>query len=192
MKYLSLFTCLLFLYSCQDNQIHLIAKNQLGDLNPNTKLYQIKSLLQPDSVELINAVTPYGKSIESTIKRVEVYDTSGQHILVIKPTAGLDSVSTIKDIRILSDRYKTKNGISVGSSFADVKKHHKISDIQSSPRSIVIPLDDLNAFISFDRKVLSADIRFDNDAEIRPVMIPDDAKVNRFWLNFETQKDAEK
>lgn len=191
MKYLSLFACLFLLISCEKNQKYLIAKNQLGDLNHTTKVHQIKSLMASDSVELINAMTPYGKRIESTIRRVEVYDTTGQQILIINPTAGLDSISNIKSIRILTDKYKTKDGIALGSSFAEVKKHYEITDIQSSPRSIIMPLKELNAFISFDRKVLSGDIQFDRDAEIKPIMIPDDAKINRFWLNFEVQNNGE-
>ena len=80
----------------------------------------------------------------------------------------------------------------MGSTFAEVKKHHDVSNIQSSPRSIIITLKDLNAFVSFDRKVLPGDVQFDLEADIKPTMIPDDAKINRFWLNFDAEKNAEK
>ena len=191
MKYISLFTLLFLLVSCNQDHENLIAKNQLGQLDNTTKIHEIKSVLKSDSVELVYATTPYGKIIKSTIKRVLVYDTTGQQILNLKPSKALDSLSNISNIRILSKQYKTKNGINLGSSFADIKKYHDISNIQSSPRSIVISLKDLNASISFDRSVLPGDIQFDREAEIKPTMIPDDAKINRFWLYFSAQKDVD-
>lgn len=192
MKYISLFTLLFFLVSCNQDNDYLIAKNQLGQLDNTTQIHQIKSVLNSDSVELVYATTPYGKIIKSTIKRVLVYDTTGQQILNLKPSKALDSLSQIRSIRVLSKRYKTKNGINLGSSFAEIKKYHDVSNIQSSPRSIVISLRDLNASISFDRSVLPGDIQFDREAEIKPTMIPDNAKINRLWLNFDAEKDVDK
>ncbi|NBC56879.1 MAG: hypothetical protein GVY05_01140 [Bacteroidetes bacterium] len=190
MKYASFIVLLLIISSCQKSTEHLIAKNQLGPLNNTTQVFEIETLLASDSVVKVNAKNAYGNMIKSAIGQVKVYDTSGKQLLSIKPHGTLDSVAKIKNIRILTDKYKTKNGISIGSNFAEVKKHHDVSRIQSSPRSIIITLEDLNAFVSFDRKVLSGDLRFDLDADIKPTMIPDDAKVNRFWLNFEAVKDA--
>lgn len=190
MKYIPLLVLLLFISSCQKSTKNLIAKNQLGPLNNSTKVFEIQTLLKSDSVVKVNAKNPYGKTINSTTSQVDVYDTSGKQLLMIKPHGASDSVSQIKNIRILTDTYKTKDDISLGSTFADVKKHYDVSHIQSSPRSIIITLKDLNAFVSFDRKVLSGDLRFDMDADIKPTMIPDDAKINRFWLNFEADKNA--
>lgn len=192
MKYISIFILFLVISGCQKNTENLIARNQLGVLNNSTKIFEIESLLKSDSIVKNNAKDAYGGMINSTIGEVNVFSTTGEELLTIKPHGALDSLAHIKNIRVLNNRYKTKNGITIGSSFAEVKKHHDVSNIQSSPRSIIITLEDLNAFVSFDRKVLSGDVRFDMDTDIKPTMIPEDAKVNRFWLNFEADKNAEK
>ncbi len=188
MRTLSLLLLLLIISSCEKDQQHLIAKNQLGDLTQNTKISDIENLLKTDSVIIIKPRNPYGELMESSTKEVQVFDTTDTQILNIKPDTALDSISHIKNIRIFTDKYKTKNGIGLGSTFAEVKKYHDIGNIQSSPRSIVISLEDLNALISFDREVLPGDIQFDLDADIKNTMIPDDAKINRFWLIFEADK----
>ncbi len=193
MKYLSLLIMLLVLTSCEKDNKFLIAKNQLGNLNNTTKIHEIKSLLQSDSVVNVSPKNAYGGTISSTVGEVKVFNTSAraEQILTIKPHGALDSLSHIKSIRVLSDKYKTDNGITIGSSFAEVKKHHNIDNIQSSLKSIIISLEDLNAFVSFDRKVLPGDVRFDLEADIKSTMIPDDAKINRFWLNFEAEDNVE-
>jgi hypothetical protein len=116
---------------------------------------------------------------------MEIYDKTGEKLLIIEPKGPLDTVSVIKSIRVVSNRYKTENGIGYGSTFGELKKHYEITKIQSSLKSLIISLDDINAFVSFDRDVLPSDVKYDIDAEIKPVMIPDDAEINRFWLNFE-------
>lgn len=193
MKYVSLLIMLLVLTSCEKDNKYIIAKNQLGNLNNSTKIHQIESLLQSDSVVKVSPKNAYGGAISSAVGEVKVFNASApvEQILSIKPHGALDSLSHIKSIRILSDRYKTKNGITIGSSFAEVKKHHNIDDIQSSLKSIIISLEDLNAFVSFDRKVLPGEVRFDLEADIKSTMIPNDAKINRFWLNFEAEENVE-
>ncbi|QTY27623.1 hypothetical protein [Flavobacterium sp. CS20] len=190
MKYISLLWLLFLVSSCQKDNNFLIAKNQVGDLNNTTKISEIKTLLDSDSVVLINAKSPYNQSNRSNIKEVEVYDTSGQKQLLIKVNHSLDSVSLIENIRILTDKYKTRNGIGLGSTYAELKKHHHVSSIQTSLKSVILTLEDLNAFVSFDKKVLPSNVRFDLDANIKPTMIPDGAQINRFWINFKPDKDA--
>lgn len=192
MKYIIVFALTFLIISCAKNNKNLISKNQLGDLNSSLKISEIKKILIDDSVELIYAKDAFGKAIPNTIKEVEVYDTSGQQMLLIKPSAGMDTLSKIKNIRIFSEKYKTANGLGIGSTFAEVKKYHNVKEIQSSVKSIIITLKDLNAFVSFDREVLPGDVRFDMEAEIKPIMIPNDAKINRFWINFDESTDDKK
>lgn len=176
--------------SCEKNNDFLIAKNQVGKLDNTTKISEIEALLASDSVVTTKAKNAYGYPISSVVEGVEVYSASGQKILKITPDNSLDTISHIENIRILSNKYKTKNGLSIGSTFAELKKHHDISEIQTSLKSVIITLKDLNAFVSFDRNILPSEVRFDLDADIKPTMIPDDAEINRFWINFEASKDA--
>jgi len=190
MKYIT-YLCLLFIImSCEKNNDFLIAKNQVGKLDNTTKISEIEALLASDSVVTTKAKNAYGYPISSVVEGVEVYSASGQKILKITPDNSLDTISHIENIRILSNKYKTKNGLSIGSTFAELKKYHDISEIQTSLKSVIITLKDLNAFVSFDRNILPSEVRFDLDADIKPTMIPDDAEINRFWINFEASKDA--
>lgn len=191
MKYINVLVLLLILSSCAKDNSTLIARNQLGYITQRTKFSDIEQILKRDSVVIENATNPYGANISSTVKSIRVYDTSGQQTLLIKPAAGMDSLSAIKSIRVLTDKYKTKDGISLGSSYAEIKKHHDISNIQSSLKSVILTLKDINAFVSFDREVLPGDVRFDLDADIKKTMISDNAEINRFWLNFEADPKHE-
>lgn len=179
------------LMSCAKENPYLIAKNKLGPLDNSTKIHEVEGLLVNDSVVVENPQTPFGTFIKSVVKTMEVYDNTGTKHLIIQPRGALDTISQIKSIRLVSDRYKTENGIGFGSSFGELKKYHDVSNIQSSLQSIIITLNDINAFVSFDREVLPSDVRFDIEAEITPIMIPDDATINRFWLNFDAERKGE-
>jgi len=176
--------------SCNKENPYLVAKNRLGPLDNTTKIYEIESLFVGDSVVVENPESPFGTFIKTVVKTMEVYDTTGKKHLIIKPQGALDTISKIKSIRLVSDRYKTENGIGYGATFGELKKYHGVSNIQSSLKSIIITLKDLNAFVSFDREVLPSDVRFDLEADITPIMIPDDATINRFWLNFDSENTS--
>lgn len=192
MKYLVMSGLFLIIISCQNDTRYLIAKNQLGYLNKDSKIHQINSLLPNDSVVIVNARNPFGSSLISVAKEIKVYDSSNLQILTIKPFGSMDTLSNIRSIRILSEKFKTKNDIGLGSTFKELKKHHDVSNIQSLANSIIINIEDIKAFVSFDRKVLPGEVRFDMDVEVKPTMIPDDAKINRFWVNFSEEVDEKK
>lgn len=184
MNYLRMLSLFLVISSCQDDTRHLIAKNKLGNLTHTSKVYQIDSLLASDSVVTTNARNAFGGTLSSVVKAIKVYDTSGKQILNIKPFGSMDTLSDISSIRVLTEQYKTKNGIGLGSTYKDLKKYHDVNNIQSLANSFIITLKDINAVVSFDRKVLPGEVRFDMEADIKPTMIPDDAKINRIWVNF--------
>ena len=174
----------LLLFSCAKDNPNLIAKNKLGPLSNATKIHEIEALLVNDSVVVQGSKESFGSFVK-TSRFMEVYNKNGDKQYVIEPVGDLDTISLIKTIRLFSDAYKTKNNIGYGSSFGDLKAHHDVSDIQSSLKSVIISLEDLNAVVSFDRDVLPDDVKYDIDADITPIMIPDEATINRFWLNFE-------
>ena len=182
----------LTIISCTKENPYLMAKNKLGPLDNTTRIFQVEPLFVDDSVVVTYPESSFGTFIKSVIKKMEVYDTTGTKHLIIEPRGSLDTISLIRSIRLVSDRYKTENGIGFGSTFGELKKYHDVTNIQSSIKSVIITLDDLNAFVSFDREVLPNDVRFDLEADIKPIMIPDDATINRFWLNFDARKVEEK
>jgi hypothetical protein len=187
MKYIKVLLFAIVLASCAKDEKNLIAKNQLGVLTNTTKFSEIESLFDKDSVVFTQKKGVFGRGVKNASQIIKIYDTSGQNLLVINPLKVSDSLIKIKDIRIFSEKFKTDNGIGLGSSFSELKKYHDVSNIQSSLKSVIVSLDELNALVSFDREVLPGDVRFDIEAEVKPIMIPDDAKINRFWINFETE-----
>ncbi len=189
MKHLKILFLAFLLTACAKDDKNLIAENQLANINNKTNFDDIKDLFENDSVAYTIERDGLGQSLKAKSRIIKVYDTSGQNILIIKPFEISDSVSLVKNIRVLTDRFKTSNGIGLGSAFSELKKYHDVSDIQSSLKSVIINLEDINALVSFDREVLPGDVRFDMDTDIKPTMIPDDAEINRFWLNFETEEN---
>jgi hypothetical protein len=187
MKKISILAVVFLLMACQQENKFLIEKNKLGPLDNLTKISEVEALFSEDSVVVSSPKSPFLTYVNSANRKMEIYDKTGKKHLIIEPDGALDTISVIKSIRVVSDKYKTADGIGFGTTFGELKKHYEINNIQSSLKSLIISLEDINAFVSFDRDVLPSDIKFDLDAEIKPVMIPDNAEINRFWLNFENE-----
>ena len=105
--------------------------------------------------------------------------------MILEPLQEFDSTSTIGYIRVLDPRYKTKSGLSTQSTFKDIMEDYNISRIENTLNAAVVFLDEINAYITIDKKELPADLRYDTDSKIRASQIPDDAKIKYFMIYWD-------
>ncbi|WBL26256.1 hypothetical protein [Zunongwangia sp. HGR-M22] len=181
---LSLFilSCLL-LVSCQkdENNPFLITAAQVGKLKKDIKINQLDSLYKEDS--LVKQIS--GPMQLRATDEIKVFEKGGVELLNLEPAQEFDSTSTIGYIRVLDPRFKTKAGLNSASTFKDIVENYKISRIENTISSAVVFIDEINAYITIDKKELPSSLRYDTDTKIRSSQIPDDAKFKYFMIYWD-------
>ncbi|MGY5848255.1 hypothetical protein ACW6QP_12665 [Salegentibacter sp. HM20] len=179
----SLLLISLVLFSCskdEDNPF-LITATQVGPIKKETRINQLDSIFAEDSLV---SQTSGSQQLRST-DEIKIFEKGGKALLLLEPLQEFDSTSTIGYIRILDARYETKAGLNTGSSFKDIVENYNISRIENTLNAAVIFLDEINAYITIDKKELPADLRYDTDSRIRASQIPDDAKIKYFMIYWD-------
>ncbi|MDT0642401.1 hypothetical protein RM553_06095 [Zunongwangia sp. F363] len=167
-------------YSCtsdEDNP-YLITPKQVGKLKRETKLNQLDSIFKEDS---IITQTSGAEQLRST-DEIRVYEKGGQPLLYLEPLQEFDSTSTIGYIRIMDPRFETKEGLNTGSTFKDIVTNYNISRIENTMTSAVVFLDEINAYVTIDKKELPSSLRYDTETKIRASQIPDEARIKYFMI----------
>tara|TARA_R100000789_G_C2982663_1_gene143922 strand:- start:158 stop:715 length:558 start_codon:yes stop_codon:yes gene_type:complete len=169
-----------FLVSCTktENDPFLITANQVGPLKKETKINQLDSIFPDDS---ISTQTSGPQQLRST-DEIKIFDEEGKALLSLEPQQEFDSTSTVGYIRILDPRFKTDAGLNIHSTFQEVLANYNISRIENTINSAVIFLDEINAYITIDKKELPSSLRYDTDVKIRASQIPDQAKIKYFMI----------
>lgn len=178
-----LFICTLLITSCAKEKApdpFLIEKHHIGLLTDST---QIKDL---DAVFINDSVVRYiaGDEFTGSVNTIEVFEKGGKKLLDLSPKEALDSTSVISSVRIIDERYRTEKNISALSTFKDLKAAYKISKIDNLINSVVVSVNEINASFTIDKKELPGGLRFDMDATIDPIQIPEKAKIKFFMLHW--------
>ncbi len=170
-----------FLLSCKkEEDPFLVTKKSVGLLTDSTQVKGLKMAFVKDSV-----VNYKGDStFNIPMNLVEVYDHKGKLLLTLTPKKMSDSTSTITNIRIEDERYKTDKQISTLSKFKDIQTAYEISKIDNLLSSLVISVDEINAQFAIDKSELPEAIRYDMTMKIESSQIPENAKIKYFFINW--------
>ena len=159
---------------------YLISKSSIGLLTDSTQVKDIKSIYANDSI-----VKRFGgDEFTGRINDIEIYDKTGNQLLVLTPKQALDSTATISTIKVVDPRFKTEKGLNPSSTFSDIKNNYTISSIQNTLRNVVVFVNDINGFFTIDKKELPAELRFDMNKKIEAINIPDTAKIKYFMIGW--------
>lgn len=173
------------LFSCTGNSDFIIEKGRVGKLTKTTQIKDLDALFVNDSlvvklgdVKDDEEKNRYFKNDDAYI----VYSKEGKKLLTITPIKQHDSLSTIKSVEVFSNKYQTKEGISLYSPFKDIRDAYSL-DITNTLLSAHIDIDKLNATMSIEKKEIGIN-RFNRERIILD-QIPDLAKINHFtiWFN---------
>lgn len=171
-----------FAVSCQKEQDpYLISANRIGHLTKEVQIRQLDSVFAKDSV--VNQLQE-GELYKNS-NEIEIYDKQGRKMLLLEPVQAFDSTSTIGFIRVMDPRFKTAKGLNTESTFKDIVKNYNISRIENTLSAAVVFIDDLNIYVTIDKKQLPAELRYDTRARIQASQIPDDARIKYFMIDWD-------
>jgi hypothetical protein len=181
LTYLSVIILLCFSACGKKENPFLISKGKIGQLNNSHSVAKLDSLFANDS--LVKRIGE-GDYVQAGTDTYLVYEKGGAHLFDLTPTQQHDTSETIETVRIYDLRFKTDKGVGLGSSFKDIRDNYTISSIQNTLNSVVIFVNEIDAFITIDKKELPAELRYNNSLTIDAVQIPDDAKFKYFMLGW--------
>lgn len=172
----------LFFIACQkEDDPFQITKDSVGLLTKEVQVRQLDSVYANDSlVRAVNESEYFSNSNE-----IRIYDKSGKQMLLLEPVQAFDSTSTIGYIQVLDPRFETVKGLNIQSSFKDIVENYGISRIENTLSAAVIFIDELNIYITIDKKELPAELRYDTETRIQASQIPDNAKFKYFMIGWE-------
>jgi hypothetical protein len=179
----SLFIGLLFglLVACETKtDPFAITKNSVGFLTDSTKVNALKVVFVNDSISKYIG----GDEFTGSTNTISVYEKgTGILLLELDPNYALDSLSTIRTVRIMDERFKNKDGLNKLSTFGDLNKY-TISGIQNTLRSLIISVDEINAYFTLNKSELPEEMRYNMNQKIEAISIPETAKIKDFYIQW--------
>ena len=180
------------LASCAEKENpFLIQKNQIGKLNKDITVKQLDSVFKNDS--LVKRIGE-GDYMQAGTDKYLIYEKGGKQLFTLTPRQQHDENEKIKTIQIHDPRFKTEKGVSLKSTFKDIRENYKIKYIHNTLNNLVITAVG-DEYFMIDKKELAEDLRYDMKLTIDAIQIPDDAKIKQFMINWEheeTPKTEEK
>lgn len=164
----------------RDSDPFLIETNRVGPLTREIRIDQLDSIFKNDSIVRNISKTQF----LNTANNIEIYDKDGTQLLILEPVQQFDSTSTIGYIQIIDPKFQTAKGLNIKSTFGEVVEKYAISRIENTLNSAVIFIDELNLYLTIDKKELPSSLRYDTDTRITASQIPDDAKIKYFMISW--------
>lgn len=176
-----LLIAIVFIIGCnRESDPFLIDNTRVGQLTKEIRINQLDSIFSNDSI--VRNIS--GNQFINSTNNIEIYDKDGSPLLILEPVQQFDTTSTIGYIQILDPRYETLKGLNINSNFGDVVEQYKISRIENTLNSAVIFIDELNLYLTIDKRELPSSLRYDTDTRITASQIPDNAKIKYFMISW--------
>tara|TARA_R110002051_G_scaffold72481_3_gene131001 strand:+ start:1311 stop:1934 length:624 start_codon:yes stop_codon:yes gene_type:complete len=195
---------LLLFFNCENDSANFkITKDAIGQLTKDSKVSELETIFANDSVVAENGVPKFNLGYDLTnessnkdeianenaikddfiYQKIEIFEKGGAHLLSLTPTK--DSIPKIENIRIYDPRYKTDKGVTINSTFKNIKDNYTIKKIITSMNNVVIILKETGVYFTIDRKQLPESLRYNTSINIEAVQIPDTAKIKYMMLAWE-------
>lgn len=158
-----------------------IAPGSIGTLTKDVQMKQLDSIFAQDSLVELNPI----QNALGTQGEVEIYDKSGNKLLLISPDDESDPNSKITNIQVFDGRYKTDKGLGPKSTFGDIKKNYSVAAVQNAINSVVVLLKDSDIYVTIDKKQLPENIRYNYSAKIEATQIPEEATFKYFMIAWD-------
>ena len=173
----------LIIVSCSSNNKFKIEKGVVGAINTKTTIKELSKIFKSDSLVKNLSEGAQGDNYFQEDDEYYIFEKGGKLLLTILPKEQLDSTSTIKSIEIHDERFKTKSGININSTFIDINANNNINRVESTFSSATLFLDNLNTTITIDNEELG--LKEFNTQKVSKEQIPDLAKMKTFivWFN---------
>ncbi|WP_046745053.1 hypothetical protein [Kordia zhangzhouensis] len=166
----------------------LIETNRIGKLYKDITVKQLDSVFSADSI--VKRIGE-GDYVQAGSDTYLIYEKGGTQLLTLTPTQQHDENEKIKNIQIHDARYKTAKGISLESTFKDIRDNFKIKYIHNTLKNLIITVEG-NEYFTIDKKELPEDLRYNMNLSIEAIQIPDKAKIKHFMINWEHEEPSQK
>lgn len=163
----------------ETDTIFLVNKEQVGKLFRNSTVRELDSIFSGDSLVTDSIKTRLG----SSPGRIKVFEKGGKQLLTLTPSA--DSLNRIESIRILDPRFTTAEGVGLGSTFGEIRKHYPIRKIVTSLNNVVVFIKGQDFYFTISRDQLPASLRYSTELKVEEVQIPDQAKIKYLMVGWD-------
>ena len=118
----------------------------------------------------------------ASAERITIFSKDGKELLEITPTTNDKGEKVVESVFVLSSQYTTEKGISLESTFKDVKTKYPELSIEPSLSSVIVSPKGQNFYFTFAHSALKnafslTDAITEND-------IDENAKITRITINF--------
>ena len=175
------FVAFMFTKCTKKQDAFAISNGQIGLVNNKTSIKQLDSIFANDSIVSLSNV----KDALGTQGEVEVFAKDGTKLLRLSPDDETNPDAVINTVRVYDARYKTDKGLSINSTFKDLKDNYEIAGIQTSIDAVVVFLKDSDLYITIDKKKLPENLRYNPSLSIEASQIPDTATFKYFMLAWD-------
>lgn len=170
----------LFCINCKKevNTTFLITPTSVGDLEKSSLSRDLEIIFDQDSIvkDTVRLMIGFGA------KKIDVFEKGGAHLLTLTPSS--DSIPTIENVRIQDNRFKTDKGISLNSTFKDIRDNYELGKLLTSMNNVVVFIKNSDMYFTIDKEELPASLRFSTNLSIEAVQIPDNAKIKYMMLGW--------
>ncbi len=173
-----------FIQCTQKQDPFLISESHIGKLPKDAYTAQLDSIFKSDS--LVNIAKNKKFSIAGK-SYFEVYEKGGKQLLSITPNTIKDSLQSIQNIQIYDDRFTTDRGVSLKSTYGDIKKQYNIKNVMTTLKNIIINLKDSDIYFTISKEELPEELKYGNQ-KIDPVQIPDEARIKYMMIDLSLRK----
>jgi len=158
-----------------------ITKNSVGMLTDSTKVNALKVVFKNDSISKYIG----GDEFTGSTNTISIYEKgTGKLLLELDPNYSLDSLSTIRTVRVMDERFKNKDGLNTLSTFGDINSKYTISSIQNTLKNLIISVDEINVYFTLSKMELAEEMRYDMTQKIEAMSIPETAKIKDFYIQW--------
>lgn len=176
-----IFLCLcgvLFVACNSVDKKFLITNESVGELRKGVLISELDNIYKNDSLVKI---TTEGDFRYNSADRFLVFEKTGEKRQLLEITPNISSESQIvQDVQITDERFTTEHGISLKSTFSEIKKVYKEFEIQTTLMSVIVTPKDSNLYFVFDK----SDLITSNSEEHSVESIPDTATIKRLMINW--------
>lgn len=168
------------LLQCQkeEDKNFLIGTDYVGNLERDTEITRLQDIFAQDSIVKDSTV-----GLNAEAAKIKIYEKGGALLLTLTPST--DSIPTVENIRIHDPRFRTVKGVSLNSSFKDIKDQYAVRKIVTSSNNLVIFLKENDIYFTIAKDELPASLRYATSTDIEEVQIPDKAKIKYMMLGWE-------
>ena len=157
-----------------------ITPGRIGHLTSKTRVYELDSIFAQDSI--VKRVA--GDEFINHNNEIEIFEKGGKKLLVLAAKEDFDTTSTIESVQILDARFKTKDSLSLKSTYGEFQKRYKVSKVSNLLSTALVFIDSLQIYFTLDKKHLPASLQ-NTDTKIETSQIPDDSKVKDLWVGWD-------